>query len=73
MGWELCTIPGIGITGDDGGDALRRGDLAGVDHDEHLHEVVVQLAAARLHDVDVLAAHRLSDLHTEGRDQRQIV
>ena len=69
MGWELCTIPGIGITGDDGGDALRRGDLAGVDHDEEFHEVVVHLATAGLHDVHVLAAHRFANLDTECERQ----
>ena len=62
----MTTLPGIRVTRDDGRDSLSRGDLAGVDHDEHLHEVVVQLAASGLHDVDVLAAHGLSDLDTEG-------
>ena len=62
---HMATLPGIRVTRYDCRDALRGGDLAGVDHDEHLHEVVVQLAAAGLHDVDVLAAHGLADLHTD--------
>ena len=66
----MTTIPGIRVARYDCRDALRGGDLAGVDHDEHLHEVVVQLAAAGLHDVDVLAAHGLADLDTDegGRE-----
>ena len=31
-----------------------------VDHDEELHEVVVDLAAPRLHDVHILPSHTLS-------------
>ncbi len=51
--------PGIWVDGNDGGDPLRGGNLAGVDHDEQLHEVVVHLPAPGLHDVHVLASHRL--------------
>ena len=40
-------------------------DLARVDHDEELHQVVVDLAAARLNDVDILATNRLTDLDAE--------
>ncbi|GMS87224.1 hypothetical protein PENTCL1PPCAC_9399 [Pristionchus entomophagus] len=47
----------------DRGHSARGGDLAGVDHDEQLHEVVVDLAGRRLDDVHVLATHRLTDLH----------
>ena len=58
----LLVLPGVGKGGYDGRHPLRRGDLAGVDHDEQLHEVVVDLAPARLHDVHVLAADALPDL-----------
>ena len=51
----------VGEAGDDGADPLGGGDLAGVDHDEQLHEVVVDLAAAGLDDVDVLPPHGLTD------------
>lgn len=59
----LFVLPGVREAGDDGGDAGRGGDLAGVDHDQQLHEVVVDFAAAALDDVDVLAAHALPDFH----------
>lgn len=59
----LLVLPGVGEAGDDGGDAGRGGNLAGVDHDEQLHKVVVNFAAAALHDVHILAAHALPDLH----------
>lgn len=70
----LLVLPGVGEAGDDSGDAGRGGDLAGVDHDEQLHQVVVNFAAAALHDVHVLAAHALPDFHTvwtTGRETRQ--
>ena len=53
----------VGEAWDDGGDSLCRSDLAGVDHDEQLHEVVVHLSAAGLQDVHVLPSHRLPDFH----------
>lgn len=74
MGDETCAgvylvlfvLPGVGEAGDDGGDAGRGGDLAGVYHDKKLHEVVVNFAAAALHDVDILASHALPDLDAVG-------
>jgi len=66
----FLVLPGVGEAGDDGGDAGRGGDLAGVDHDQQLHEVVVDLAAAALHDVHVLSAHALPDLHTVAATHR---
>jgi len=58
----LLVLARVREAGDDGGDARRRRYFARVDHDQQLHQVVVDLAAARLDDVDVLAAHRLADL-----------
>ena len=40
--------PAVGIDRYDRSDALSRGDLAGVDHDQQLHQVVVHLPAAAL-------------------------
>ena len=37
--------------------------LAGIDHDEELHEVVIDLPAAGLYDVHVLAPDTLPNLH----------
>lgn len=59
----LFVLPGVREAGDDGCDTGRRGDLAGVNHDKQLHQVVVDFAAAALHDVHVLAAHALPNLH----------
>lgn len=54
----------------DSGDSGRRGDLAGVDHDEQLHDVVVDVSATALNDEHVLATHRLAYLHAESSVQR---
>lgn len=43
---------------DDGCDALGRGTLAGIDHDQELHEGVVDLGGSRLDDVDILVTDR---------------
>ena len=43
-GLVLLVLAGVGEVGDDGGDASRRGRLAGVDHDEELHQAVVDVA-----------------------------
>ena len=42
---------------------LGRGDLAGVDHDEELHEVVIDLSTSSLDYVHILPSHTLPDLH----------
>lgn len=44
----------VGVAWDDGGDPAGGCDLAGVDHDQQLHQVVVNLSTSRLHDVHVL-------------------
>lgn len=58
-------LAGIGEAGDDGGNATRRGDFAGVDDDEQLHDHRIDTAASRLQDVDVLVTHVLLDLDGE--------
>lgn len=47
----------------DSRDSGRRGNFAGVDHDEQLHEVVIHLPAAALDNVHILPADGLADLH----------
>lgn len=59
----LFVLPGVRKAGDDGGDAGRGGDLAGVDHDQQFHQVVVNLTTAALHNVHILATHAFPDLH----------
>ena len=52
--------PGIRVDGNNGGDSFGGGDLAGVDHNKELHEVVIHLPAPRLHDVHVLTTNRFT-------------
>ena len=55
----LLVLAGVGVEGRDHGDALGGGSLESIDHDELLHEPVVDAIAVGLHDEDVAAAHRL--------------
>ncbi|KAI3488192.1 hypothetical protein L1887_47731 [Cichorium endivia] len=68
----LLVLSGVEEVRDDGGDALGRGGLAGVDHDEQLHERGVGRGggargrgrdARGVDDVDIVLAHRLGDAH----------
>ena len=59
----LLVLSGVREEGEDGGDALRAGNLAGMDHDTHFHERGVDGAAASIDDVHVVLAHRLDDPH----------
>ena len=58
----LLVLTGVGEQGDDRGNALRARDLAGVDHNAHLHERGVHLPAARVDDVHIVFPHRLCDV-----------
>ena len=51
----LAVLAGVAVVGADGGDALGRGPLGGVDHDQLLHQRVVHRAAVGLDDEDVAA------------------
>lgn len=57
----LLVLASIGEARNDGSDAAGRGSLAGIDHDQELHEVVVDLAASGLDNEDILVTDRLSD------------
>ena len=59
----LAILPGIAEIGHDGGDAARGGALAGVDHDEQLHQMVVDGLAGGLDEEDVAAADGFVDGH----------
>ena len=60
---------------DDGGDPGSWRNLACIDHDEQLHQVVVDLSRAALHDVDIFSSDRFPNLHTrdEHRQTKQWV
>lgn len=61
-GLVLLILPGVGVAGYDGGDASCTGGLAGVDHDQQLHEAVVDVArGGGLEDVDIFVAYGLAD------------
>ena len=55
----------VGEAGDDRRDAPRGRPLARRDEDEELHQVVVDVRAARLDDEDVLVANGLGDLDVD--------
>lgn len=56
-------LPGIWEAGYDGSDTWRGGDLTGVDHDQQLHQVVVNFATAALHDVHILTTNAFPNFH----------
>ena len=58
-GLGLAVLTGIAEVGDDGGDAAGAGALAGVDHDEQLHQAVVDGLAGGLDEEHVAAADGL--------------
>jgi hypothetical protein len=56
-GFVLLVLASVGEVGQDGGDATGRGGLASVDHDEQLHDSIVDVAGgSRLQDKDWNAA-----------------
>lgn len=63
----LFVLSSIRKTRDHGSHPGRRCDLTGVDHDEKLHEVVVDFSTATLDDIDIFAPHALTDLDAGKR------
>lgn len=63
----LLILARVRETRDHSGHPGGRRDLAGVDHDQQLHQVVVDLAAAALDDVDVFPSNALTNLHAWRR------
>ena len=59
----LSILPRVAEVGDHGGDTAGRGALAGVDHNEKLHEVVVHGLAGGLNEKNVAAADGFVDGH----------
>ncbi|KAL7538583.1 hypothetical protein ACHAWF_006131 [Thalassiosira exigua] len=58
---HLAILSGVAIVGDDDRDAPGRGAVEAGDHEQQLHEVVVDGGAGGLNDVDVLPADVLVD------------
>ena len=61
-GLGLAILTGIAEIGHNGSDAVGRGTTAGVDHNQQLHEVVVDGAAGGLDQEHVAAADRLAEV-----------
>lgn len=59
----LLVLPGIWEAREYSGHSVSRGDLAGVNHDEKLYKVVVDLSSRRLDNVDIFSADRFANLH----------
>ena len=57
----LAVLAGVAVVGQHGGDAGRAGPLERVQHDQQLHQVLVDRRAGRLNDEDVAAADVLVD------------
>ena len=60
-GLHLAVLPGVAVVGDDDGDATGAGAVEGGDHEEELHDVVVDGGAGGLDDVHVLSSDVLVD------------
>lgn len=58
VGLGLAVLAGVAEIGNDGGDASGGGAAAGVDHNEELHQVVVDRITGGLDKKNVRAAHR---------------
>jgi len=68
----LLVLSGVGEARNDSCDADGRGDLAGVDHDEQLHQHIIYLAAPSLDNVHILSSHWLSYLNTDDKNHMKL-
>lgn len=68
----LFVLSGVGEARDDGGDTWRWSDLACIDHDQQLHEIIVNFSTATLYDVHILASNALTYFHTAKDDMINI-
>ena len=58
----LLVLSRVREVGDDSGDAACGGGLAGVDHDEQLHQTIVDVVGAgRLQDENILVSYTLAN------------
>lgn len=60
----LLVLPGVWKAWDDSRDPGSRGNLAGVDHNQELHQIIIDLPRSTLDNVDVLPTYTLSYLNT---------
>ena len=62
LGFTVLT--GVAEVGDDGSHTAGRRSAHGIDHNQQLHQVVVDMVAGGLNDENILAANRLR--HGDG-------
>ena len=55
--------PGVAVVRDYGGDSARGCAVRGVDHDQHLHDVIVDRFGGGLNDEDVAGAYVFEDFY----------
>lgn len=59
----LLVLSGIGETRNDSGDTGCRCNFTGIDHNQQLHEVIIDLTTATLDDVDIFSSDRFANFH----------
>jgi hypothetical protein len=74
VGDQLCTdwcprlvllvLPSIGKAWDYCGYSLGRRDFAGVYHNQEFHEIVINLSASRLNDINIFATDGFANFYT---------
>lgn len=69
----FLVLSSVGKARDDGRNPFSRSDLASVDHDEKLHEIVIDLAATGLNDVHILTTDRLANFNAKGEIDKAMV
>ena len=60
-GLGLSILAGVAVVGNDGGDAAGGSALEGIDHDEQLHQIIIDGAAGGLDNEHIGAADRFLD------------
>ena len=61
----LFVLSGVRKTRDNCRDTGSRCNLAGIDHNQQLHQVIIDVSTSTLYDVNIFTAYTLADLNTE--------
>lgn len=64
----LLVLSCIGKVRNDGGNAFRAGNLAGVNHDAELHERRIDVSMRGVHDIHIVLSNGLPNLHIRLAD-----
>ena len=60
----FLVLPGVGEAWYDSRDSHGGGNLTGIDHDEQLHQIIIDLSRPTLNDVDIFTTDWLTNLNT---------